>query len=549
MSIKALNRGMATPRKPRLIYNDDSCTLRSAPPPHSTDSISLALDYLEGSQVDCLCWLMGDQFAYSWPSKVMENVYDLKDRHGDMRRSFWKNGCDAMYGLHKQGIDYLPILIERARARGLQFMGSFRMNDAHLKSYPTSWLAPEFWKKHQDWRLWEVTDARTYYNAALDYSFPEVRRNYLNGIFEVAETYDVDGIELDFMRNPYLFQPSEAWRKRGILTRFIREVRGGLERIGRRRGRALRLILRIPSREETLTKAGIDAKRWIADKLSDILVVSEKDINLNQTLEPWLSLCRRAGVLLYPAVETGPAYNHIEWYSPLVPNPQAAPHHGNIIAKSSECDLNLQRAAAQNLLAQKPDGIYLFNFPCRLAEGRNILHNDPKALRRVVSVLGEIGSLKTLARKPKHYCYYEKLPIHVEANRPRRFHQTIDFNVRGGDVREARAVLRFRQVATRNPHAEGNYRQSPIVKPGLLRYYLNDREIPEAEFKKIPAPADRVRSGFKLPKHEILELRLPGAELRQGCNQLAFEMPKDLHPRDPYIYIYDLELDLTFNGK
>ena len=32
---------------------------------------------LKGTQVDCLCWCVGEQMAYSWPSKVIENFYDL----------------------------------------------------------------------------------------------------------------------------------------------------------------------------------------------------------------------------------------------------------------------------------------------------------------------------------------------------------------------------------------------------------------------------------------------------------------------------------------
>ena len=68
---------------PRIIYNDDTCTLRTAPPPHTVDSINMALDYLKGTQVDCLCWCVGEQIAYAWPSKVIENIFELKERGGE----------------------------------------------------------------------------------------------------------------------------------------------------------------------------------------------------------------------------------------------------------------------------------------------------------------------------------------------------------------------------------------------------------------------------------------------------------------------------------
>jgi len=67
-------------RLPRFIYNDDSCTLRTVPPPRTLDSIACALDYLKGTKGDCLCGCVGEQLAYAWPSKVIENIHDMKAR-------------------------------------------------------------------------------------------------------------------------------------------------------------------------------------------------------------------------------------------------------------------------------------------------------------------------------------------------------------------------------------------------------------------------------------------------------------------------------------
>jgi hypothetical protein len=229
----------------------------------------------------------------------------------------------------------------------------------------------------------------------------------------------------------------------------------------------------------------------------------------------------------------------------LVRNPQA-PRHDGAVPLSFEEDLRMQRGAAQNLLAQSPDGLYLFNFPCRLAEKRNIMHTDPTAFTRTTALLHEMGSLKTLAGKDKRYTYYRDLPIYVEANRPRRYHQTVPFVIRGRDVRGATVALRFRQVAERNPHADGAFRQHPIVRRDLLSYYLNDRRIPGAELRTTRMPAGRVPSGFLLKAHETVEIELSGRELRDGENTLAFELLRAPHERDPYVYVYDLEAEVRF---
>ena len=67
----------------------------------------------------------------------------------------------------------------------------------------------------------------------------------------------------------------------------------------------------------------------------------------------------------------------------------------------------------------------------------NIMHEDRGRFHTTVSVLSEMGSLRTLARQDKHYTFYQGLPIYVESNRPRQYHQTIPFAVRGKDIRQA----------------------------------------------------------------------------------------------------------------
>ena len=216
---------MTLKQKPRIIYNDDNCGLRVIEPPHSIEQISTAVDYLRGSQVDCICWFMASDVAYAYNSKVIDSINDKYKRDPDYvpaGKSLEKN---LPYSLHKQGVDYLPTLIEKFHDAGISFYGSIRMNDAHHKSKPDGWLASDFWKDHQDWRLWEVEDGFSYYNATLDYSYAEVRDLKIKTVKEILQRYEVDGIELDFCRNPYVFQPSEAWGKRQILTDFISDIR------------------------------------------------------------------------------------------------------------------------------------------------------------------------------------------------------------------------------------------------------------------------------------------------------------------------------------
>ena len=510
-------------KAPRFIYNDDSASLNVIQPPISPDRIHLAVDHLAESQVDCLCWKVYRRFTAGWDSKVCETEHEM---YFAKQTDPGHKANHMRYDLYRQGIDYLPILIEETRKRGIQFFPSFRMNDCHHRSRPGD--AAQFWKDHQDWRLWEILDGRTYYNAALDYSYSEVRERIFAAIEEFTNKYDVDGIELDFCRNPHTFQPSEAWEKREILTDFIRRFRNMTEDVATRRGRPVTLLVRIPFSDEKRQRAGMDVHRWIEDKLLDILVMSHLKNNYDLTIEPWQALCRENDIHFYPSLEAGPCDN--------------APAHNHVVRETPDEVVRRQRAAAQNILAQHPDGIYMFNYPCLLF-GSSVGENEFKLLN---GVLSQIGEPETLRGTAKQYVFWQNLPLTIESTRPPQFYQTVTFHVSDPDLErnDTNVCLRFRQVAERNPHAKGTYEQSPTVGPEWMKYLLNGEEIDLPRIECMSQPAGPIQSGFTLTEHELIEIRPPASMLKNGKNTLAFHRPKFPEDQDPYVHIYELLVDV-----
>jgi len=519
------------PNTIRFIYNDDSCSVNYTAPPFTTEKVSSSLDYLKGSQVDCLCWKVYRRFIADWPSKVCETMYELSEKENH-DPSLEANSLRM--ALYRNGVDYLPILIKQAQDNGLRFFGSFRMNDCHHRSSPSS--APEFWKKHQHYRLWEVTDGRSYYNATLDYSYPEVREKISEAIFEFAEMYDVDGIELDFYRNPYLFQPSEAWSKRDILTDFVQGIRTRLTEISQKKKRPIDLLARVPFPEDRFSQgdenrlklAGMDVEHWIRNKIVDILVMTFGTNNFNQQVEPWKSLCRENHVLFYPGIELSSA-THAD--------------HSFVAQAKPDVVMKRLRAMAQNFLAQEVDGLYLFNYPCLLFETQW----DPTALTEMAGLLSEVGELETLKAKEKQYTFWKNLPITLESNRPPQYHQSIKFCLRDPDAQNdgTKFTLSFRQVAERNPHAKGSYEQNPIVAPGWITYILNGHDIEAGHIKSTAQPAGELHSGFTVTEHELIEINIPPGMIVAGENLLGFHIRRFPEDRDPYINIYELTVDVT----
>lgn len=518
---------MGLPKTPRLMFNDDTCSLRVMEPPHTIEGIAKALEHHRGSQVDCLCWcLSSGDIAYSWASEVVESAFDIAEKDAGVEMLRKSNERNLMLALYREGIDYLPHLIDMAHEQGLLFVGSFRMNDAHHRSRPQGMLASRFWREHQDWRLWEVTDGRTYYNACLDYSHPEVRQLRLDAIREVVGRYDVDGIELDWCRNPYAFQPSEAWDRREILTEFTREIRAILDEAGDAKGRELVLVARAPADEGKLRRAGIDIEAWMAQGLVDAVVMSHLTNNYDLDFGPWIERCHEHGVPFYPSVEAGPAHN-------------AA--HNHVTPESVEEGIGRTRAAAQNYLAQEPDGLYMFNYPCRLFEHER----TAEEFAELAAVLTEVGSLETLRGCAKQYTFWQDLPLQLESARPPQYHQTISFTVRDPAVSDGGtdATICYRQATERNPHATVEYAPDAVMPPDWVRIVLNGHEMREEWLARTPQAAGRIASGFDLGRHELVQLKPPAGTLRCGENTLAFEIPRMPEERDPYIHIYELTLD------
>ena len=74
-----------------------------------------------------------------------------------------------------------------------------------------------FWKAHPEY--WRVPGSvHAYADRALDYAIPAVRENHLRLIAELLDRYDIDGLELDWMRRRVVtfadvVAPGTRWRR------------------------------------------------------------------------------------------------------------------------------------------------------------------------------------------------------------------------------------------------------------------------------------------------------------------------------------------------
>jgi len=104
-------------------------------------------------------------------------------------------------------------------------------------------------------------------------------RDYIFRILEeVCQRYDVDGIELDWMRHPKFFRPTTDGNPATpeqveMMNDLVRRIRAMTERVAEQRGRPLLVATRVTLNVEHSLDLGLDLKTWLEEDLVDIVTV------------------------------------------------------------------------------------------------------------------------------------------------------------------------------------------------------------------------------------------------------------------------------------
>lgn len=262
------------------------------------------------------------------------------------------------------------------------------MNDVHENNnlehpfHSALWRKPELFRQgHPD-----------YYARALDFAHVEVRNHYQALINELLERYDLDGLELDFLREPYLFSRGKEQEGRQILTAWLRGIRALADVAAKRRGHAVRLGVRVPSAPDAALGLGLDAPAWAKEGLVDLVVVASRweTLEFDLPLATWRELLGNR-VTLAGGLEVN--------YRPYR---AAAPR---LVTREEAT------GAAVAVLTGGADAVYLFNY---------FQHGHPGwPLSEYTRMLKSFSSLDALLRLPRrHAVTYRDITSLTETYRP-----------------------------------------------------------------------------------------------------------------------------------
>ena len=394
-------------RKRRLIYNNDGSDVYEAKSRHDVQMQftkrsggQLRDDFLNARSTP----LVGTQVDSIWYCSCLGGV--MFSHHTKLSGFLGKEIPREL--VDKYGCDNLQIQLDFCREHDIEAFWSVRMNDTH-DSYPAGpWrygLAP-FKREHSEYMMGEPDDWERYPEgprhewSSLDFSYPEVREHIFSLIQEVCQGYEVDGVELDFLRHPKYFAPTvdglpAEEQHLEIMTDLVRRISSMAGEVGRQRGRPLLLAARTPYSVEGSRFVGLDVEKWLQEDLIDILIAGGlHESIMTESFREIVDLGHQYDGPVYPCISWG----FWQWWAFL---DLGAGRHRTLeswhktlrrentpsfVALGSwEGTMAAWRGAAMNLWNASPDGIYIFNG----------FHATS------INIFRELGDPETMANKDK----------------------------------------------------------------------------------------------------------------------------------------------------
>ncbi len=344
----------------RIIYNDDGGAVKHMQSDDIAAMLAQRIKPLIDTQVDSVYYCGHDNFYCAYYPSELEWVELIGD--------------DGLRKAVQRGADPGRELVTCCRENGLELFWSFRMNDIH-ESYGGNLSA--FKREHPQWLLgskdgaYEKRSIQYGIWSSVDFEVPEIREHVVDGVREVLECYELDGVEFDYGRNASLFRPTfderaVEQRHLDILTQLQRDLRELGRQAGSQKKGRLPIAAVVPETVELCRYVGIDIERWLEEGLVDIIIAGNGYIPFSNAAGSLIELGHRHDVAVYSRLNLNTTdrlfWRHFEAW----------------------------RAAATNFLQAGADGVYLIN-----------TYDAPKEYELQASK--EIGELATLAGKDKLY--------------------------------------------------------------------------------------------------------------------------------------------------
>ena len=378
--VENLELGSLTPRGTRRwIYNSDpSNTTRhlSEPAAHPDELRQIVRNYAREAHIDTLVQEIWQQcWTDFW--KTDKCRYDTRPQH------------QRLVPIMDTGVMPIETYIDECHRHGMEFIAGFRMNDRHGNNVD---FFEKLDKEHPKWILREYKptgggkhDPRNRgLGCSLDYSQDGVRDWLFSIMEEVANRFDVDGIEFNFHRMPECFPRDKAEQSHAMMTGFVRRVRAMLDEVSQKKDRKLILGVRVLQDIKQNKRWGLDIPTWIKERLIDYVAPGDWGFtDFNAKYEEFVRLGRAYDCYVYPQAER--RVNYPRWKK-----------------LREEQTPEQYRAVVRNFYGAGSDGFSTSNYFIPSSKERAA---DPKAVG-LLKVIRELRDPKMVATGDRHYAFF-----------------------------------------------------------------------------------------------------------------------------------------------
>jgi len=372
-------RGERARRRRRIIFNDDGDDVWDPNAATPEGFVGVRLKHMLDTQAGTLFYCTTQSFNYFSHNTKVGQVFLSRDG------AFAHNNMPALID---QGTDPLKLAVAFAHRHDVEAIWTLRMNDIHDAFTPALW--PQWKQDHpdallgkpEDWGQHPAGGQRRWW-AGVNFYREDVRKRTIELIEEVARNYDVDGIDLDWLRHPIHFPETMEGRPVkaegvALITALVRDVRRMLERVGEERGRPILLATRVALTVKHGRYMGTDIETWLDEGLIDFITVGGGYVPFSMPTDEIVALARPHGVPVYPCISASGMMRR-------------APY-----GRGDLYGIEAWRATAANAFRNGADGVSLFNlFPRPGADAHNAFCRQ---------VFNECGEPATLAGKDKLFC-------------------------------------------------------------------------------------------------------------------------------------------------
>ena len=300
---------------PRVLFTDDGWIMAMEPTITARDLRQKVVGSYAATG-GALGWSVGDHEVYHCEVESGERYGEATADLDGSTYSFVHTatpGAEAriaqnLRALVATDVGPLTVLAADCRQRGIPFFGRVRMN-SHYVIDPVHPGYGRFRRERPDLligRPGETLPEKSLewaIRTGKDFAFAEVRDYMETVICETFERFDVDGVELDFMRHPGWFRVEEARANAYLMTDLVRRVRDRLRRAGEARGRKLWAIVRVPPTLADSLRTGLDVAAWIDEDLVDVVVVGGGFIPYETPVAEFVDAARGSGCRVYGCIE------------------------------------------------------------------------------------------------------------------------------------------------------------------------------------------------------------------------------------------------------